>query len=221
MAGKTTLLGGLVLTVFNLLMSGGLVSAILNEKPVTLRKFWSECGYYFGRMVRLLILTAIVFLVLIFLIFWLWSVLKGLLPRYASEYVPLSVFCLWILISAGVGLIGFLFIDIIRIRIVQLDAQSIFRNSLWALNLLLKNPVRLLSMYLMIHILWVSLLVLYGWFQSFVSDGTYSGLLVNFLGLQLGVILQYGVRFSKFGALQQILLSVDTMQEQERKILGE
>ncbi len=199
-AQLTLNLGGLVFFFLTVLFSGGLLFYLLNREEVQLRTFWSKCGYFVGRMSRLVLLGILLLLTVVVLSGLIFSLIFWILPEYSPENVMFwgvvlgSVFTLFFLISY------FVLLDLSKVYLVQNDSAVLaaFRN---ALRLFWSQFGRLFLTYLIFYLAAGGFFLLSFWLHSRIPGISGLQIAVGFTLTQLFLILQYWLKFARLGAL--------------------
>lgn len=196
------LIGGkLVVMVISLALSGGIISIFLEKEPVTVKHLLSESQRFLVRIILLSFLHIVVlaFFFLLSSLFYLPASL--LLSSIFVENVYLYFFLGWALLAFLFVLLAFMLFDLSRIQLIAQNQSSIFRAYWTAVVSFIKRPLSIYLVYLLLAIFWMLVMFLYWKLQSFLSDTSTLGLLMEFVLLQFFIWFQYGIRLSRYSAL--------------------
>jgi hypothetical protein len=185
-------------------ISAGVISTFLLNDEVNWKKFWSESRRFLGRMLRLGIIQ--LFIVILFLIISIVLYLPVIyfLPSYIVENIYFYSFIGWVGLAYLLVLLAFLLFDLSRIQLVQQDSSSVFKTFWMTVLLIWKNPLQFYLLYLLLSLIWAAVVLIYWILQSYLSNDSLSGILLEFVILQFFVFIQYWIRLSRFSALINI-----------------
>ncbi len=202
-------LGSLVQLSLIFLMGGGLVYYFLRNDAVALRTFWTQSGYFLGRMMRLVALTVPILTITLLLGIMLSLPLNFLLPDSFSEIAYFYVYLSRGLIIGILSLLAFSIIDLTKIILVKENLNSVVTSFRKSLIIFSHHPLQFGGMYFVISIFTILLFISFWWLQQYVPDSNEWGIFGGFLMLQIFILLQFWIRFSKYGALYQILSDIE------------
>lgn len=200
-------LGALFYLVFSMLLSGGVVYFIIATEPVNLRKFWLESSRFFGRMSRMLFIAAVCILAALFIGIIIPLPFTYFLPSPFVENVYAYFYAGWFLFVWLMLVFAFIIIDLSKVLIVQNDDNSVIKMALHSLKFIFHNPGNVVFSYLFLYIYGIVLFVLYWWLQQFIPDDSAWGVFIGLSFLQVYIFLQYWIKFSRYGAIYQVLES--------------
>jgi len=190
-------------------LTGGVISVMLMTGAVNVKEFYRNCRYYSWRMFKVAFLTPGILIVL-----FVAGVLLGLplilfLPDYFGED-QFFYFLLSYSMVIGVCILwGLLILDIIKVRMIENNEKKLSHMLLTAVQLFIKNPLRLTGYYLMMLFIWLVFVAGYWIFQDFLSDRSAGGVMVELLIFQGIVLLQLWIRFARYDVIHQIICSSD------------
>lgn len=202
--GRLLLLGKLIVMVFSLLLSGGIISIFLEKRPLTTRDLLTESGRFLVRIILLSLVHLIILFSLVTFSIIIYLPVSLLLPPTFVENTYFYFFLGWVVMAFLFILLAFLLFDLSRIQLVYQDQSSVLRAYLMAVVDFIQQPFTIYLVYLILAVLWTLMIFLYWKFQSFLSDTSTFGLILEFIFLQLFVWFQYGIRLSRYGALIRV-----------------
>ncbi len=202
--GRLLLLGKLLVMVFSLLLSGGIISIFLGKRQVTVRYLLTESGRFLVRIILLSLVHLIVLFFLILLSIIVYLPVSLLLPSVFVENIYFYFFLGWAVVAFFFILLASLLFDLSRMQLVSQDQSSILRAYWTAVVGFIKRPLSIYLVYLLLAVFWTLAMFLYWKIQSFLSDTSTSGLFLEFIFLQFFIWFQYGIRLSRYGALIRV-----------------
>lgn len=202
--GRLLLLGKLIVMVFSLLLSGGIISIFLGKRPLTTRDLLTESGRFLVRIILLSLVHLIILFSLVSFSIIIYLPVSLLLPSAFVENTYFYFFLGWVVMAFLFILLAFLLFDLSRIQLVYQDQSSVLRAYWMAVVDFIQQPFTIYLVYLILAVLWTLMIFLYWKFQSFLSDTSTFGLILEFIFLQLFVWFQYGIRLSRYGALIRV-----------------
>jgi hypothetical protein len=143
----------IVLSVFALFLTGGILEAYRAGRKLTTREFFEACGSYFWRWVRLLVMMGIVLIPVCMLGAFVWKESGTLLDDAAHEKTGYAFFL------AGMGVVGLLAMfvrlcfDMAQVRAVVEEETGMWRNAARAVKITTANLASLFWMYLRLSVL--------------------------------------------------------------------
>jgi hypothetical protein len=149
---------GIVYLVLHIFLNGGIVGRLLDkEGPASLAGFVADCGRYFGRYVRLF-LVSLVFLVLTLGVFMslVSALFKPLSEAALTEWLPLILSNLHLLIALLLLSIVHMTVDYARIAVAADGERKVLKALRHALTFLKTRFFRAWALYLLIVLLAVT-----------------------------------------------------------------
>lgn len=152
---------GFVFFFFMLFLTGGILEAYRADRKLTTREFFEECGNYFWRWVRLLILMLVVMIPVV-------MVAIGARKLFSKLETPNEKLPYWILF-AGLLLACFLWMcvrlwfDMAQVRAVAEEEYRMWRNARQAFRLTFSNFGSLFWLYFRISLVWWVIFALGFW----------------------------------------------------------
>jgi hypothetical protein len=149
---------GVVYLVVHIFLNGGIVGRLLDkEGPASLAEFVADCGRYFGRYVRLF-LVSLVFLVLTLGVFMslVSALFKPLAEAAPTEWWPLILSNLDLLIALLLLSIVHMTVDYARIAVAVDGERKVLKALRHALTFLKTRFFRAWAVYLLIVVLTVA-----------------------------------------------------------------
>jgi hypothetical protein len=149
---------GIVYLVLHIFLNGGIVGRLLDkEGPASLAEFVADCGRYFGRYVRLF-LVSLVFLVLTLGVFMslVSALFKPLSEAAITEWAPLILSNLHFLIALLLLSIVHMTVDYARIAVAADGERKALKALRHALTFLKTRFFRAWALYLLIVVLTVA-----------------------------------------------------------------
>ncbi len=167
-----------VYLLFSAFLVGGILHVFRTRNEVfRLSNFWSACGRYFWRMLRLTIYFLIVQALLLLLFFTLFSSLTtGGLERFHNEGEIIQVGLIMLPFYLLFAMVFFMVQDYTKIHIVQEDKIILFKPIWQAIRLVFKNLPQTFLLYL-INLLTFGLLFFMYWHIDFNSSVLFAFLL--------------------------------------------
>jgi len=204
LAKNSLLLGRLLILIISVVLSAGVIFTFLQDDKKNWKKFWAESWQFLGRMLRLGMLH--LFIVILFLLVSMVLYLPVIifLPSVFVENIYFYFFLGWAGLAFLVVLPAFLLFDLSRIQLVQRKFPSILSATWAAVLVIWRNPVQIYLLYLLLFLLWTAVILGYWTLQSYLSDNSLSGILLQFVIVQFSVWIQYWIRLSRFSVLIKI-----------------
>jgi len=202
-------LGAVLFLIISVLLSGGVIDALISPEPVRLRKFWSRSGHFFGRMSRLLILSVVILTLALVLGILILLPFSYLLPDAFVENTYFYFYTGWGLFILLLFVIVFALLDLAKVLIVRDDCNSVLKAVRMAVWYTVRHPLQILFTYLVLYLVGVLFFILYWLMQQFISDTSAMGIFWGIAFLQIFVFLQYWIKFSRYGMLYQIVENMD------------
>jgi len=143
---------------------GGIVDRYARSRPTRTAAFFSACGVYFFRFLRLAVFAALGYLFLfgalhrwMFDVFYPWATHDWTVERNAF-FLRLALYVLF----GGVLLAFNLWLDYTKVRAVVEDRRSMIGALVAALRFIRRNPGQVVGLYLVDSLLFVVVLAVYG-----------------------------------------------------------
>lgn len=200
-AALPALLAGLLVSAFlylglQIFLNGGVVGRLLDaEGRTTLAEFFGDCGRYFWRFVRLFLVSLVFLLLTLGLFMRLVSALiRPLTEGAVTEWVPLILSNLHLIVALLLLSIVRLIVDYSRIAVVADDERKVLKALRHALTFLRKRFFRAWAIYLLVVALTVAgTVVFYAGLGALGAPGTLQAV-AGFLLMQVFVLFRMGIR---------------------------
>jgi hypothetical protein len=202
-------LGAFLFLIISVLLSGGVIDSLISPEPVRLRKFWSQSGHFFGRMIRLLLFSILLIAAALLVGILIPLPFTYLLPNPFVENVYFYFYAGWLLFIWLLFVIVFALLDLAKVLIVRDERDSVLRAVVTSFRYTVRHPLQILMTYLVLYLVGVLFFALYWWMQHFISNESAMGIFWGIAFLQIFVFLQYWIKFSRYGALYQIVENMD------------
>ena len=190
-------------------LTGGIISVMLMTSAVNVKEFYRNCRYYSWRMFKVALLTPGILIILFVAGVLLGLPLIFLLPDYFGEDQLFYFLLSYSMVISICILWGLLILDIVKVRMIENNEKKLGRMLLAAVQLFIKNPLRLMGYYLMMLFIWFVIVASYWIFQDFLSDRSAGDVIVELLIFQGFVFVQLWIRFARYDVIHQILCSSD------------
>jgi hypothetical protein len=181
-------------TLLSIFLMGGVLDRLARDRATASYGFFSACGLFFFRFLRLAMIAAIVYWVLftsvhplLFGTAWTWLTRDLAVERTAAIYRLL----LYLLFAAVLMLIN-LWFDYAKVRMVVEDRRSAIGALAAAFRFVERQPAAALSLYLLNVAAFVTVLALYAVVAPGVSGGVAA--VAGFLLAQIYIALRVAVR---------------------------
>jgi hypothetical protein len=133
---------------FMLFITGGILTAYREDRPLTTGEFFEAGGGYFWRMVRILLFS----LVPLAVVGVITAIIFGVSSQIDNEQTAFNVRLVAIAVAAILALLVRLWFDVAQVRAVAQNEHGMFHNVMRALVISLKSLGSLLWIYLRISI---------------------------------------------------------------------
>ena len=201
------LLGGLVVAAalylaLQVFLNGGLVGRLLDrEGRATLEPFFADCGRYFGRFVRLF-LVSLVFLFLSFgvVLRLLSALLEPAREGASTEWLPLILSNVHLIVTLLLLSVVRMIVDYARIAVVADGERKVLRALRHALKFLGKRFFRAWGIYLAIAALSLAGMVLFHLVFTRLGAPGVPWVLAGFVWMQIDVLFCIWIRMLFFAA---------------------
>lgn len=157
------LIPGIFFLLLYVFLNGGIIGRIAaQDEKINMTSFFSDCGKYFLRFLRVFLISLVVYFVVFGGIFRIISVLFKLWTKNASTEWPLILsHILTFLIQVLLFSIVRMFFDYVRVRLVVEDSKKTIRATLLNLAFIGKRFFRAWSLYLLVGLIVVIFGVVY------------------------------------------------------------
>lgn len=194
---------------FSIFMMGGIIGSIRRGQGFSFRPFWSDCGYYFWRFLRLTIFFLIIHAIALTLAGFAFSSI-GLNPfKMESDAVFVTRFKIVGTIYLFLAVFIFMIQDYAKLQIVKMDKTFINRPILQSIRLIFKNFFPCLLLYLINIFFFLLIAGLYYLLRTnlkMTSDGT---ILMAFLIGQLFLMVRIGLKFLNLMSANHLMEKID------------
>ncbi len=195
--------------VFSIFMMGGIVGSIRRDSNFSFRLFWSDCGYYFWRFLRLTLFFLIIHGILLSIAAWTFTSI-GLNPfKMESDAIFMTRFKWVATIYLFLAVFIFMIQDYSKLQIVKQDKTLINRPILQSIKLIFRNFFPCLLLYIINLLVFLVLGGIYYLLRTNVtmtSDGTI--LLALIIG-QLLLIVRIGLKFLNLMSANHLMDKID------------
>jgi hypothetical protein len=192
---------GLIFLIFNVFLTGGILSIWKTESKKFDRKiFLSDCLVYFYKFIKLLLL----FLVLAFITFLFYLIIMFLMLNIAESFDSNNITIISQIIAFGIFtimiMIDLVIYDYARIIIVKEIAEKSFKAMVESFKFVMKNIFRTLGIVLFLLIIFLIITLIYLLFRQVLSNNTTLLIILVFIIQQLYIILRIGLRVFSFAS---------------------
>jgi hypothetical protein len=164
----------LIYMIVNTLLAGGILT-IIREKDTrfSLREFFSGCGTYFFRFLRLFLLFGILLIVCALLWIFVLGVLFDAITAEATSEVTwiISFFVMVVLFLLPI-MIVILIADYAKISTVLSNTHSMLRTAWRAVKFVFRNFIKVISLQLLMLLIPIVLFVIYLWLDLSIGMTT-------------------------------------------------
>lgn len=199
---------------FSIFMMGGIVGSIRRGVGFSFRAFWSDCGYYFWRFLRLTIFFLIIHAIVLSLAAWAFSFI-GLNPfKMESDAIFVSRFKIVSVIYLFFAVFIFMIQDYSKLQIVKMDKTLINRPILQSIRLIFKNFFPCLLLYLINILVFLLIGGLYYLLRTNVMMTSNGTILLAFIFGQFFLIVRIGLKFLNLMSANHLMEKIDPLPEQ-------
>jgi hypothetical protein len=187
---------GVVYLVLHIFLNGGIVGRLLDkEGPASLAGFVADCGRYFGRYVRLFLIS-LVFLVLTLGVFMslVSALFKPLSEAAITEWLPLILSNLHFLIALLLLSIVHMTVDYTRIAVAADGERKVLKALRHALTFLKTRFFRAWAVYLLIVALTVAGTIVFSIVFGRLGAPSVSQVVAGLVWMQLYIVFRIWVR---------------------------
>jgi hypothetical protein len=187
---------GVVYLVLHIFLNGGIVGRLLDkEGPASLAGFVADCGRYFGRYVRLF-LVSLVFLVLTLGVFMslVSSLFNPLSKAAITEWLPLILSNLHFLIALLLLSIVHMTVDYARIAVAADGERKVLKALRHALTFLKTRFFRSWAVYLLIVVLTVAGTIVFSIVFGRLGAPSVAQVIAGLVWMQLYIVFRIWVR---------------------------
>ena len=196
--GRTIATIGLLYLIVNMFFAGGILKIFIEEKKFKLKEFLAGCVEYFNRFLRLFLIS-VLFLILAILMYLLISKLFSFLTNNSpTEYLPLILFVLKILIFGILLATVNLLFDYAKIMTVVNDYHGMFKTVKQSVMFVMMSPRKTMGLYFSYLFTAILIMMIYLFAESFISVTGWMTILIYFLWSQIFMISRIWVLGSSF-----------------------
>lgn len=196
----TVVCGGVVFALLWAFLLGGVLQRFARpsgfEGSVLSQTFFGNAGRFFGRFVRLALLSGLVYLALYALARGYFRLLQSWTRDVTSERAVLA----WVLVGAAVLVLALVVVrlvfDYAKVMTVVEDRRGMLLAAWSGLRFVAGNPGRVLGLYLGMALLGALLLLVYAFLAPTAGPASWVGLVLAFLLAQLVPAAKLGLRIS-------------------------
>ena len=193
-----------ILSVF---LTGGMLNVYKNwESRIDWKDFWSGCGHYFWRLLRLSIYFILIHIGIFMLFYYLLGALtKGFqIDELAHEGVFFDYVQLLIPIYLLVAAAFFMISDYAKIHVVHLDERWLFKPIMSSFKIGFNHFRKTYPLYLLNVLVFVFFLVIY-WFSSErITASSSTGIMLLFVIGQIFVLSRIVVKLLKLASQTEL-----------------
>lgn len=202
-----TIVVGFLFILLYIFLTGGILTRLKNMETDLHRlgNFWTGCGKYFWRLLRLSFYFALIHFGIAGLFFTVfnWSV-EGGLDYFTSEAAIFYRAKICLAFYGFFALFFFMVHDYAKVLVVTQNRRSIFREFWGAFGFVIKNIGTTVGLYLLLFGVFILISFLYG-----LTDGLIHRMSIPSLGLfltgQIYVLLQIGCKLMNLGSVVEVL----------------
>ncbi len=209
----TTVIGAgaalaVVAAIAHLFLLGGAIELFCAHEPFTLAAFFRGCGKHFWRFVRLALISAVLYV----LVLASSRGLNGLGNKIwgeGSEQTPL-VYWSWFrtaLVLALFGLVNLVF-DYARIRLVADDSRKAFRGAIASTRFVFRNFGRTVGLYTVLWVIFLVIVAVYRGIAGILSAPSMGMILLLFVIRQITVLARMGVQLLFYSSQSEMYLAL-------------
>lgn len=170
--------------------------------------FFSGCGRFFFRFVRLALLSGVLYFLIYRFARWLFRRLEWATRDVTSE----STVLVWVLAAAALVVLLLVLVRVVsdyaKVMMATENRYGVLLTAWAAVRFVAANPVRTLGLYGGIALLWVVILALYALVAPGPGQSTWLGVILAFVVGQGMLILRLGLRVSLLGGETALYRSV-------------
>jgi hypothetical protein len=187
----------------HIFLNGGIIGRLNDiDTRVCLAGFFSDCGAYFGRFLRLFLLSIPVYLLVVGVLYAIISTVLGIFTKNAvTEWPVIITGNLKIAAIVLVFSIVNMFFDYVKIRLVKAGSKKVLKETWFTLKFILKRFFRAWGLYLSIGFLHIAAGFVYLEVSNLLPGGSTLFLIfVVFLWQQVYMIARTWVKVTFFSA---------------------
>jgi hypothetical protein len=198
--GTLALVMGISYLLANTLFAGGILGVMVNGGQFSMRVFWSGCGTYFWRFLRLFVIS-LFFYGVVGLVYFLARRPIERAALEATEYQSI-VYKRWAILLMLVLLFAFvnMIFDYARIITVFRDSRSMLRETLRAVWFAIRYFFSAYPLYLMIAIVGVSIFLGLATLRALIDQSSWATILGAFFLGQIAIASRIWTRVTFFAA---------------------
>ena len=198
----------IVAAVAHLFLLGGAIQLFCGREPFSFTTFFHGCGRHFWRFVRLALVSAPFYVVVVIAS----RALNGLGNKIWGEGSVETPLIYWgwfrtALVLALLGLVNLAF-DYARIRLVSDDSRKAIRGAMAAVRLVFQNFRRTAGLYVAVWMILVVILVAYRGMAGLLAQPTLGIVFVLFLVRQVTVLGRIGVQLLFYSSQSELYLAL-------------
>ena len=192
--------GGVYLLV-NTLFAGGAIEVFTSQnRRFTMRKFWGGCGAYFGRFVRLTLISLIFYMIAFgFYLLLVWRISESNTTATVETPTTIKAFAALLLFLLLASVVNMVF-DYARIGAVINDRRKMFRETFKAARFAFRNFLSVFGLYALLSIIGLILFALLLWFRGLVHQTSLGTILLAAVIGQTAMATRMWVRMAHYAA---------------------
>jgi hypothetical protein len=202
-------LGAVLFLILSVLLSGGVIYSLISTEPSRLRQFWIQSAGFFGRMARLLLFSMVLIAMALLIGILIGLPFTKLLPDPFVENIYFYFYAVWGLFIGLLFFIAFALLDLAKVLIVRDDRDSVIKAVSTSFQYMIRHPGQILLSYLLLYLAGVLIFALYWWVQHYIANDSTMGIFWGIALLQIFIFLQYWIKFSRYGALYQVVENIE------------
>ncbi len=205
--GTQTVVVGILFILLYVFLTGGILTRLINIETDLHRlgNFWTGCGKYFWRLLRLSSYFILIHLAIagLFLSIFNWSV-EGGLDYFTSEAAIFFRAKICFFFYGFFALFFFMVHDYAKVLVVKNNRRLVFQDFWGAFKFVIKNVKTTFGLYLLLFGLFTLTSVFYGIADSFIHRMGIPSLVLFLIG-QVYVLLQIGFKLMNLGSVVKVL----------------
>lgn len=186
------LVGGFIYLASTIFFNGGIYSILLRDEPFSAKEFFGNSGAYFGRFIRLFLISIPFFIAALIIDALLGSWFKWI----GGDSEPTRVL-LWIvgkvILLVLIGYISMVF-DYAKIRTVFQERKDMWKTVFRAFGFTFQNFSKTVGLYLFLTVTALIIFLLYTLPGQLIAASTSIGIILFFLWQQLYAFCRIGIR---------------------------
>ncbi len=202
-----TVVVGILFILLYIFLTGGILTRLINIETDLHRlgNFWTGCGKFFWRLLRLSTYFILIHLAIVglFLSIFNWSV-EGGLDYFTSEAAIFFRAKLCFFLYGFFALFFFMVHDYAKVMVVKNNRRLVFQDFWGAFKFVIKNIKITFGLYLLLFVLFVLTSILYGIADNFIHRMGIPSLILFLIG-QVYVLLQIGFKLMNLGSVVWVM----------------